>query len=192
MAIPKELPNYEYLSECFFVTDGILHWNKRPLKHFGSDRACRQFNTRSAGKPCPQKIPEGSRYLVVKLTGYGNIKQHRIIASLYNGRTINPEEIVDHLDGNTLNNGEDNIRLVDYEDNSRNQKLWNTNTSGIKGVTKLLNKDGSLYYRAQWWDGEKRKNKSFSFSKYGEDEAFRLACEVRKAEIEKLGGYIER
>lgn len=192
MAIPKPLPSYEYLVECFSILSGKLVWKKRPLSHFGSSRSQRGFNTTFSGRLCPQEIPKGGRYLIVKLSGFGNIKQHRILASLYNKRCILPEEIVDHIDGDTQNNSDTNLRLVNYSNNSRNQKLFDTNTSGTRGVYKLLNKDGNLFYRAQWFEGSVRKNKSFSFSRFGEQGAFHLACEARRQQIERIGGYIER
>ncbi|MEL7499448.1 MAG: AP2/ERF family transcription factor [Planctomycetota bacterium] len=61
------------------------------------------------------------------------------------------------------------------------------NQSGIVGVRRHRQKDrrGDFEYHswtwvAQWTDGHgKRKTRSFAVEKYGEDEAFRLACESR-------------
>ena len=62
------------------------------------------------------------------------------------------------------------------------------NRSGIVGVRLHHQKDSRgefdyyyWYWIAQWTDGHgKRKTKSFSVHQYGEDEAFRLACEARE------------
>jgi len=64
------------------------------------------------------------------------------------------------------------------------------NTSGIVGVNReerKFSKNGNIYNTANWrcfWpDGNghgKSKSKSFSVLKFGEEEAFRLACEARR------------
>lgn len=46
-----------------------------------------------------------------------------------------PENEIDHIDGNGLNNRISNLRHVIHEVNGRNQKLNKNNTSGYCGVT---------------------------------------------------------
>ena len=61
------------------------------------------------------------------------------------------------------------------------------NQSGVVGVRKHQQSDrrGDFVYHswcwiAQWTDGHgRRKTRSFSVEKHGDDEAFRLACEAR-------------
>lgn len=43
--------------------------------------------------------------------------------------------LVDHIDGNKLNNCRDNLRICSHAQNIWNQKLSNRNTSGYKGVS---------------------------------------------------------
>ncbi len=45
------------------------------------------------------------------------------------------EVLVDHKDGNTLNNQKSNLRKCSHLENMRNQKLSKRNKSGYKGVT---------------------------------------------------------
>lgn len=64
-----------------------------------------------------------------------SVRLHRTILSRILGVELKPNQLVDHIDHNTLNNCRDNLRLAD---NSKNQ--WNSNTnrnskSGFKGVT---------------------------------------------------------
>ena len=69
-----------------------------------------------------------------------HFRMHRVIMG-------NPDKsvVVDHIDGNGLNNTRSNLRLVTASENSRNSKLSKRNTSGYKGVywQKSLNKWGA-------------------------------------------------
>src|SRR5699024_2586989 len=58
-----------------------------------------------------------------------SLKLHRLIA--------NPKEneLVDHKDGNGLNNTKDNLRTCDYKENARNTRVTRNNTSGSVGVS---------------------------------------------------------
>lgn len=49
---------------------------------------------------------------------------------------MNPSEgmQVDHIDGNTFNNRKSNLRICTNAENSRNTKLYSTNTTGFRGV----------------------------------------------------------
>ena len=65
------------------------------------------------------------------------------------------------------------------------------NKSGVVGVRlhRQVDQRGDYeyhywYWVAQWTDGRgRRRTRSFSFHQYGEDEAFRLACEARSEGI---------
>ena len=50
---------------------------------------------------------------------------------------MNPEKgmLVDHVDGNKLNNCRDNLRVCSHAQNIQNQKISVRNTSGYKGVS---------------------------------------------------------
>ena len=49
---------------------------------------------------------------------------------------LNPPKgmLVDHIDGNRLNNQRENIRICTPAENARNTILYSTNTSGFRGV----------------------------------------------------------
>lgn len=55
-------------------------------------------------------------------------KLHRKILGI-----TDPKKIVDHIDGNTLNNQKHNLRIVDYRGNNLNKKC-RPNMCGFRGV----------------------------------------------------------
>jgi hypothetical protein len=69
------------------------------------------------------------------------VKVHRLVANAF---INNPEEkpYVDHIDNNRINNDVVNLRYCTPQENIRNSKLNDKNTSGYKGVSlnKLTNK----------------------------------------------------
>ena len=82
-----------------------------------------------------------------------------------------------------------NVRWVTYDKQARNKGQYGTNTSGITGVHL------TQAWVATWNDMEtmKTNSKSFSVNKYGNELAFKLACEWRERMIsemnEKGAGY---
>lgn len=68
---------------------------------------------------------------------------------------------------------------------------FKSNRSGVIGVHYAERKRGNSVSRsfvASWCplSGGPQKHKSFSVAKYGEEEAFRLACEFRKAREQEI------
>lgn len=55
---------------------------------------------------------------------------HRFILDVRPGDKIH----IDHINGNTLDNRKSNLRICTPLENSRNTKLYKSNTSGFKGV----------------------------------------------------------
>jgi len=75
------------------------------------------------------------------------IRIHRWIMEKVTGQDIPRERVVDHIDGNPLNNSLENLRIATKKENAQNKKLLSSkNTSGYKGV--YFDK-GIKKYRAQ-------------------------------------------
>lgn len=118
---------------------------------------------------------DGSPYVKIKYSKTGNnaISLHRLIMNFGNK---NME--VDHIDRNTLNNLKSNLRLVSQKDNVRNKSKYINNKTGVKGV--YFQKDSNCYC-ATWRDENGNKcSKKYSIRKYGKDEAFNKACNIRQ------------
>lgn len=77
-----------------------------------------QFNWRVSNE-------HGHKYAI-----FSNNKMHRVIM----GVVKTPEILVDHRDGNGLNNTRSNLRKCTNNQNIMNQQIRSNNTSGYKGV----------------------------------------------------------
>jgi hypothetical protein len=115
-----------------------------------------------------------------------SIKVHHVVLLLH-GIVVPKNSVVDHIDGNPLNNSFSNLRIVLPALNSRNKGKQHNNKSGFTGVFLWKDNRGSLFWKARviWMDGL-RKEKSFSINKYGNACAFSLACEFREKLFREL------
>ena len=82
------------------------------------------------------------------------VLMHRVIMNAKKG------EIIDHIDGNPLNNTRANLRFCTHAENMRNQKKPKNNTSGYKGVHLNKNK------KVKKWKAEIGYNKKLIFLGY--------------------------
>lgn len=114
-------------------------------------------------------------------------RMHRLITNC-------PDDMmVDHIDGNGLNNRRSNLRVVTQLENSNNMRLRITNKSNVSGVNKRDDR-----WIANWREDGKWKSKSFRFdngqamsSKAGpatmsSDEAYQAAVAFRRQKADEL------
>jgi len=113
-------------------------------------------------------------------------KVHRIIWEMHNG-PIPEGFVVDHLDGNYLNNSVGNLRAVPNAINTRNAAKRRDNISGVTGVSRGTNGRGTEYWVAVWCrtDGS-RGHKRFNIKQLGEYVAYQSACEYRSKMLGEL------
>lgn len=104
--------------------------------------------------------------------------------------------VIDHINGITTDCRLLNLRCIPVKYNTRNTSKRIDNNSGTTGVSKLLDR-GMEYWRVSWVDpiSGKRNSKKFRISKYGDDEAKRLAIQFREHIFKSLllqHGYTDR
>ena len=105
------------------------------------------------------------------------------------GRKIRPLHIllvgknegmdVDHINGNKMDNRRCNLRICTHQQNTFNQKLRSTNTSGYRGVSKRKTGKYEAYIHC---DGKKHNLGLYSSA----EEAYEAR---KKAEIKYFGEY---
>lgn len=144
------------------------------------------------------KVPVNSEAGSINNKGYYqvvrkgmNYKVHRVIWELFNG-PIPEGFVIDHLDGNSVNNNIKNLSLKTNAENARNSKRSVRNTSGVTGVSYVC----TGYWRAQWHVGDKIESRCFSIKTHGSEKAKELAIIARNEGISKLNdlgyNYTER
>jgi len=126
MSRKKPLPSQQELQEWFDYRDGNLYWKKTNAYcvKVGDKAGCVNTNTQT-----------GKQYIQVGFKRkYYSI--HRLIW-VWHGNSLEPNQDIDHIDGNSLNNRIENLRPTSHKQNSENRKGANKNSkTGIKGVHK--------------------------------------------------------
>lgn len=119
---------------------------------------------------------------------------HRIVWEIAHGRQLSREDQIDHIDGNSLNNSIENLRLATAAINARNARMLSNNTTGVPGVA-FKSRDNCYVASFQQLDG-RRIEKYFSIARYGKQQALEIAAKWRAEKMHWLNsqgaGYTER
>lgn len=116
-----------------------------------------------------------------------SIKNHRIIFCMHHGVEGFENVIVDHENGDNSDNKISNLLPSTDNLNGKNKAKYGNNSTGQTGVHINEKCPGKYYYVATWREADQTIGaKSFSFSKYGKDVAFQMACEYREAKMKQL------
>ena len=152
--------NKEILNFLFDYKDGELYWK--------FSLSC--------------KSPKGTIAGSIKHDGYRRIGlnkkvylAHRLIFMMFYGYM---PEIVDHIDGNKLNNKIENLRGATKSQNCQNQKLPIDNTSGYKNVR--WNKT-----KARWCVNLRVRNKNIHIGYYKDIELADLVAQEARDKYHK-------
>ena len=120
--------------------------------------------------------------------GYGRVcfdgkqyRAHRVVWALFYGEA--PDQQIDHINGNRLDNRIANLRLASNAENSRNCKLSKNNTSGVTGV--------SYHAQAKKWFAQimfNRKNNNLGLFNTKEE----AIAARKKAETQYFGQFAKQ
>ena len=155
---------------------------------------------RYSGKSYSRKIVSaGDIAGYISKSGYAKITYcnrdyfvHRVVWILHYSEIPNGF-VIDHVDGDKLNNRINNLRVVTQNINSRNLSKISRNTTGVVGVYFDSSRNR---YVCTWSDiTNKPKRKYFNVSEYGHY-TFSVACDYRLKMLNELNlqgaGYSDR
>ena len=128
----KTLPPRELLFQLlhYDVTTGDFTWLPRPREMFTSNNAFNTWNSRYAGKIAGGRRGQANYWYVA--VHHVQYFAHRLVWLYIHGDPV--PDCIDHIDGNPLNNRFSNLRAATKAQNCANQRLRDSNTTGVKGV----------------------------------------------------------
>jgi hypothetical protein len=143
---PKQILTPDELSKLlrYDANTGRLYWRERTPDTVASDRLstririCRNWNARYSGAEAFTNVSlRGYHTGVVACRRY---YAHRVAWAIYFG--VHADDVLDHINGDKLDNRIQNLRSVTHKQNRQNSRLYCTNKTGVHGV---------------WWDAPRKK-----------------------------------
>lgn len=166
------------------ATSGELYWSlSRPPHHFKTTGAYKVYLSRFAGKRAGCEVKVGNMtYRQVRLNNVLYM-EHQVVWVIENGEF---ETMIDHFDGNGLNNKITNLRPVDRVLNGRNCAMKKNNTSGVTGV--YWHKQNNNWVAEGHWteDGINKKKSLGSYKDISDAKA------ARELWILECGNFTDR
>lgn len=113
---------------------GVFTWLERPRSHFKTNNAFGVWNSRFSNKEAGALLSSkrGGDYIRIGIGGV-ILFAHKLAFVFEMG--FYPEDQVDHINGDTLDNSFVNLRIVTQAENNKNKSIPNNNTSGCVGVS---------------------------------------------------------
>lgn len=135
--VTKPLPPPEFIREIldYNPETGVLTWKERSNETAVNIR----FNSRYANKPVGKRDGGGSYARPQISIKYNGIKKDiyyaRLVWCWVHGQWPDPEKVIDHINGDHMDDRIENLREVTMSENMRNAKQYKNNTSGVVGVS---------------------------------------------------------
>lgn len=142
----------DLLHELFEYRDGVLYWKVAKAISIKIGDAAGSL--------------QNNGYLSTKINNKMYLN-HRLIFLMHKGFL---PEILDHIDGNPLNNDINNLRPATKNQNQHNRKINKNNTTGFKGV--VFDKKLGKFYCRICIDGKRKAIGYYSTAKEASDAIF--------------------
>jgi len=172
------IPEIAYLNDCFSLIGGEIFWKARPVSHFPAKgkrpslQISNMWNAKFSGKRAGRIMVGRCAYRQIGLDGIRYL-EHRIIAAMSG---IPVDRVIDHMDGDSLNNHPSNLRAATHRQNSMNNSGWRSRDS-YPGVYLKKTKAGENRWIAII-RLEKSGKSCGTYGSYEEAKAARIAAEL--------------
>jgi len=119
----RPLPGQEYLSSLleYSIVTGCFYWKR--------DKGSHKLKGKRAGTIRPNRKSAGYVMIGIDRVIY---PAHRLAWKIVTGK--DPDLLIDHADGNSINNAWHNLREATNSQNMQNSKKATINSTGYKGV----------------------------------------------------------